>query len=148
MSLIEEVIAKRDKKIESQKQSIADLEAEAASLRDTIVRNLAVQAENEEALRRRIADLEASPTTPVVLGDIASEADETIADDNLVSPKISDTDLIEIEESFSLGPVIEATDTTRVVAARTARESEGDESRNSSRRRRHDNDNDAQMSLF
>lgn len=148
MSLIEEVIAKRDKKIESQKQSIAALEAEAASLRDTIVRNLAVQAENEEALRRRIADLEASPTTPVVLGDIASEADETIADDNLVSPKISDTDLIEIEESFSLGPVIEATDTTRVVAARTARESEGDESRNSSRRRRHDNDNDAQMSLF
>lgn len=147
MSLIEEVIAKRDKKIESQKQSIAALETEAASLRDTIARNLALQAEIEDSLRRRIAELEASPTTPVVLGDIDSGSDDLSAADDLVSPKISDTDLIEIEESFSLGPVIETTDTTRVVAARTARESESDETRNS-RRRRHDNDNDAQMSLF
>ena len=147
MSLIEEVIAKRDKKIESQKQSIETLETEAASLRDTIARNLALQAETEDTLRRRIAELEASPTTPVVLGDIDSGSDDLSAGDDLVSPKISDTDLIEIEESFSLGPVIETTDTTRVVAARTARESESDETRNS-RRRRHDNDNDAQMSLF
>lgn len=147
MSLIEEVIAKRDKKIESQKQSIEVLETEAASLRDTIARNLALQAETEDTLRRRIAELEASPTTPVVLGDIDSGSDDLSAGDDLVSPKISDTDLIEIEESFSLGPVIETTDTTRIVAARTARESESDETRNS-RRRRHDNDNDAQMSLF
>ena len=147
MSLIEEVIAKRDKKIESQKQSIEVLETEAASLRDTIARNLALQAETEDTLRRRIAELEASPTTPVVLGDIDSGSDDLSAADDLVSPKISDTDLIEIEESFSLGPVIETTDTTRVVAARTARETENDETRNS-RRRRHDNDNDAQMSLF
>lgn len=147
MSLIEEVIAKRDKKIESQKQSIETLETEAASLRDTIARNLALQAETEDTLRRRIAELEASPTTPIVLGDIDSGSDDLSAGDDLVSPKISDTDLIEIEESFSLGPVIETTDTTRVVAARTARETENDETRNS-RRRRHDNDNDAQMSLF
>ncbi len=147
MTLIEEVIAKRDKKIESLKQNITALEAEADSLRETIARNLAVQAETEDNLRRRIALLEASPTTPVILGDIDNGRDDLTDTDNLVSPRISDTDLIEIEESFNLGPVIETTDTTRIVTTKTARESESDETRNS-RRRRHDNDNDAQMSLF
>lgn len=149
MSLIEEVIAKRDKKIEAQKLAIASLEEEAASLRDTIVRNLAIQAENEETMRRRIAALEASPKTPVVISDLDDSTNKAADNlkDEVVSPKISDTDLIEIEESFSLGPVIETTDTTRVVATRTARESDGEEHRGQ-RRRRHDNDNDAQMSLF
>ncbi|MDE5554034.1 MAG: hypothetical protein K2J10_02495, partial [Muribaculaceae bacterium] len=63
MALVEEAIEKRDRKIAKLKETCDNLRNENESLRNTINTNLKTYAETEEALNRRIAELEADPTT-------------------------------------------------------------------------------------
>lgn len=101
MARVEEAIEKRDRKIAKLKETCDNLRNENESLRSTISSNLKTYADNEEALNRRIAELEAEPTSPIVSSDLIDEPIETAPESSIIeTPKISDSDLNEIEENF------------------------------------------------
>ena len=148
MNMIEEVIEKRDRKIARLKDTCEELRNENASLRDTIAANLKIHTEAENALNARIAELEADPTSPIVSADLQSEYTVTAQDNKPVAdtPKISDTDLAAIEESFEDTGWMR-TDPPDTPSMRTGL-SEAEFGYQAPAKKTPHRDNDAQLSLF
>ncbi len=146
MNRIEEVIEKRDRKIAKLKETCENLRNENASLQRTIAANLKAQAESEDKLKRRIAELESDPTTPIVSDDMAdynsTDNEQAIAD----TPKISDGDLAAIEESFDSADWMRSD--PPVTPSMRAGISEAEFGYQPPTRKNTRHDNDAQLSLF
>lgn len=148
MSLIEEAIEKRDRKISKLKETCENLKAENESLRDTIAANLKSHAEAESHLKDRIAELESDPTTPIAASDITDSGaiiEESPSTSN-DTPKISDNDLAEIEESFDSSDWM-TTEPTETPSMR-AGINEAEFGYQAPVRKTPRQDNDAQLSLF
>ena len=148
ITMVEEVIDKRDRKIAKLKETCECLRNENASLRETIASNLRQHAETEDTLRSRIAELEADPTTPIVSSDLhdtpkKEEKAESNTDD---TPKISDGDLAAIEESFDSADWMRS-DPPITPSMRTG-VSEAEFGYQAPVRKTPRQDNDAQLSLF
>lgn len=148
MTMVEEVIEKRDRKIARLKETCDSLRNENASLRDTIAANLKLHAEAEDALNARIAELEADPTVPIVSSDIQADYVKTEHEDEAPAetPKISDTDLAAIEESFDSADWMRS-DPPITPSMRTG-VSEAEFGYQAPTRKTPRQDNDAQLSLF
>ena len=148
MTLVEEAIEKRDRKIARLKDACENLKTENAELKDTIASNLKIHADAEESLRNRINELEADPTTPIVTEDIAENKDSADNSDEIIAdtPKISDGDLAMIEESFDMSDWM-STDPPETPSMRTG-VSEADFGYQAPTKKTPRIDNDAQLSLF
>lgn len=148
MTMIEEAIEKRDRKISKLKETCENLKSENESLRDTIAANLKSHAEVESRLKDRIAELESDPTSPIVTSDI-SDSEVIIEESPIMSdntPKISDNDLAEIEESFDSSDWM-TTEPTETPSMR-AGINEAEFGYQAPVRKTPRQDNDAQLSLF
>lgn len=148
MTMIEEAIEKRDRKISKLKETCENLKAENESLRDTIAANLKSHADAESRLKDRIAELESDPTTPIATSDITGT--DAIMEESSITPndtpKISDNDLAEIEESFDSSDWM-TTEPTETPSMR-AGINEAEFGYQAPVRKTPRQDNDAQLSLF
>ncbi len=146
MANVDAVITKRDRKIERLKENCEKLRSENESLRATICDNLKTHAANEEALKQRIAELEADPTSPIVTADLTTEESAVYEKAETVTPKISDSDLNDIEESFENSDWMRS-DPPNTPSMRS-NVNESDFGYQPPARKNHRNDNEAQLSLF
>lgn len=144
---VEEVINKRDRKIEKLKDTCRSLQEENASLQQTIVRNLRAHADKEAELSRKIEELEADTIRPVITADLEAGIDELVekASENTVV-KISDGDLAAIEESFDSADWMRS-DPPETPSMRSG-VSEAEFGYQAPVRKGPRSDNDAQLSLF
>ena len=95
MDEINQMMARREEKIKSQKKLLASREAEIDSLRKTISENMRLQAEREKALQDEIETLrKAAAPAPEV--NLTAEP----GPDMESAPRISDNDLTDIEQTF------------------------------------------------
>ena len=138
----EEIITKRERKIEKLKDTCRTLRDEK-----TIADNLKTYAESEASLTARIMELEADPTVPIVASDLESYTDKAIekAEED-AAVKISDGDLAAIEESFDSEDWMRS-DPPETPSMRTG-VSEAEFGYQAPTRKTPRHDNDAQLSLF
>lgn len=148
MTMIEEAIEKRDRKISKLKEACGNLKSENETLRETIAANLKAHADIESQLKDRIAELESDPTTPIAASDITdfgNITEESHAPSN-DTPKISDKDLAAIEESFDSSDWM-TTEPTETPSMRVGI-NEAEFGYQAPVRKTPRQDNDAQLSLF
>lgn len=152
MDKIEQAVEKRDKLIEKLKTDVAALKEENSSLRATIADNIANSAETEAALRQRITELESLTVTPVVASELETYGepdgdDSSKSDPCRIMPKISDSDLREIEESFENADWMRS-DPPADVPSMRSEVRDSDFGYQAPVRKNHTPNNDAQLSLF
>lgn len=152
MDKIEQAVEKRDKLIEKLKTDVAALTDENSSLRATIADNITNSAETEAALRQRITELESLTVTPVVASELETYGepdgdDSSKSDPCRIMPKISDSDLREIEESFENADWMRS-DPPADVPSMRSEVKDSDFGYQAPVRKNHTPTNDAQLSLF
>ena len=152
MDKIEQAVEKRDKLIEKLKTDVAALTDENSSLRATIADNITNSAETEAALRQRITELESLTVTPVVASELETYGepdgdDSSKSDPCRIMPKISDSDLREIEESFENADWMRS-DPPADVPSMRSEVKDSDFGYQAPVRKNHTPNNDAQLSLF
>ncbi|MDE7457427.1 MAG: hypothetical protein K2M77_01040 [Muribaculaceae bacterium] len=148
MALVEAAIDKRDRKIAKLKEKCDKLQNENESLRNTISDNLKTYASTEDTLKRRIAELEADPTTPIAESDLFSgQAVETEPEPTIIAtPRISDSDLNAIDDNFDNSDWLSSEPT--VTPSMRANVNEADFGYQPPTRKNNRHDNEAQLSLF
>lgn len=152
MDKIEQAVEKRDKLIEKLRADVSALKEENSSLRATIADNIANSAETEAGLRQRITELESLTVTPVVASELESYGepdggDSSKSDAGQIMPKISDSDLREIEESFENADWMRS-DPPADVPSMRSEVKDSDFGYQAPVRKNHTPNNDAQLSLF
>ncbi len=152
MDKIEQAVEKRDKLIEKLRSDVSALKEENSSLRATIADNIANSAETEAGLRQRITELESLTVTPVVASELESYGepdgvDSSKSDAGQIMPKISDSDLREIEESFENADWMRS-DPPADVPSMRSEVKDSDFGYQAPVRKNHTPNNDAQLSLF
>ncbi len=152
MDKIEQAVEKRDKLIEKLRADVSALKEENSSLRATIADNIANSAETEAGLRQRITELESLTVTPVVASELESYGepdggDSSKSDAGQIMPKISDSDLREIEESFENADWMRS-DPPADVPSMRSEVKDSDFGYQAPVRKNHTSNNDAQLSLF
>lgn len=146
MANVDTIIVKRDRKIERLKETCENLRNENESLRATICDNLRTHAENEEALKQRIAELEADPMSPIVSTDLIDEPAAEYEKSVIDLPKISDSDLNEIEEIFDNSDWMSSE--PPITPSMRSNVNEADFGYQPPTRKNNRHDNEAQLSLF
>lgn len=152
MDRIEQAVEKRDKLIEKLRADVSALKEENSSLRATIADNIANSAETEAGLRQRITELESLTVTPVVASELETYGepdgdDSSKSDPCRIMPKISDSDLREIEESFENADWMRS-DPPADVPSMRSEVKDSDFGYQAPVRKNHTPTNDAQLSLF
>lgn len=152
MDRIEQAVEKRDKLIEKLRADVSALKEENSSLRATIADNIANSAETEAGLRQRITELESLTVTPVVASELeaygeSDGGDSLKSDAGQIMPKISDSDLREIEESFENADWMRS-DPPADVPSMRSEVKDSDFGYQAPVRKNHTPNNDAQLSLF
>ena len=152
MDRIEQAVEKRDKLIEKLRADVSALKEENSSLRATIADNIANSAETEAALRQRITELESVTVTPIVASELETYGepdgdDASKSDPCRIMPKISDSDLREIEESFENADWMRS-DPPADVPSMRSEVKDSDFGYQAPVRKNHTPNNDAQLSLF
>ena len=152
MDKIEQAVEKRDKLIEKLRSDVSALKEENSSLRATIADNIANSAETEAGLRQRITELESLTVTPVVASELETYGepdgdDSSKSDAGRMMPKISDSDLREIEESFENADWMRS-DPPADVPSMRSEVKDSDFGYQAPVRKNHTPNNDAQLSLF
>lgn len=152
MDKIEQAVEKRDKLIEKLRADVSALKEENSSLLATIADNIANSAETEAGLRQRITELESLTVTPVVASELESYGepdgdDSSKSDAGQIMPKISDSDLREIEESFENADWMRS-DPPADVPSMRSEVKDSDFGYQAPVRKNHTPNNDAQLSLF
>ena len=152
MDRIEQAVEKRDKLIEKLRADVSVLKEENSSLRATIADNIANSAETEAGLRQRITELESLTVTPVVASELeaygeSDGGDSLKSDAGQIMPKISDSDLREIEESFENADWMRS-DPPADVPSMRSEVKDSDFGYQAPVRKNHTPNNDAQLSLF
>lgn len=106
MDSMDEALAARDSKIQKLQKKLAAREEEVESLRRTVTENLKLHAEREQALRAELDTLKSAVAadTPATYGaegapELPSDEPVHAADDS-PAPRISESDLAALEESF------------------------------------------------
>ena len=152
MDRIEQAVEKRDKLIEKLRADVSALKEENSSLRATIADNIANSAETEAGLRQRITELESLTVMPVVASELETYGepdgdDSSKSDPCRIMPKISDSDLREIEESFENADWMRS-DPPADVPSMRSEVKDSDFGYQAPVRKNHTPTNDAQLSLF
>ncbi len=95
MDEVDKLMTRREEKIKAQKKALASRDAEIESLKQTISENLRLQAEREAALKAEIKEL-----LPKTHRSAAATAEAPALYGEESAPRISDTDLSAIEQTF------------------------------------------------
>ncbi len=140
MAEVDKVLTRYDKKVKKQEAIIADRDAEIERLNKSIIDNIEQHNERERRLKAEIQAMR----PPTVVSEMQINFDAVPEDD---APRISEDEILAIEETFESGEWFTNTPPAETPSMRPA-ESEADFGYHAPRRRSNQTHNPDQLSLF